>query len=393
MQLTAGDRKVLLVAASLFLLMVVAAFVLVGGASSDAEVPSVYSTASQGCKAAFLLLKQSGYQVQAWEQSLLDLPEGKGKTLIILEPISIVENKQKQKLESFLRSGGSVIAAGQYSSFYLPRNDAVADPISASLWRQIPALTPSLITRAAPTITMAPQWYWHSGKGAIPVYGDAEKPVVVEYKVGTGKVLWIAAATPFTNAGLKEKGNLEFMLAALGEPGQSQILWDEYVHGYQQLAASKTHAVLGWIGLQIALLLGAILFTYSRRSGPVWIPQGEVRLSPLEFVRTLGSLYEHAHASGVALDICYQRFRYLLTRRLGLPVNSSANDLARAVRERRGISDAEFARTLSDCESYRYDSAVPPQAALRLMQSLFDFEVSLNLIHKSTGEKKAWKQS
>ena len=117
----------------------------------------------------------------------------------------------------------------------------------------------------------------------------------------------------------------------MGDPSQAEVLWDEYGHGYRQSSAvSGSTRIIRWIFLQLAIFSVAILLAYSRRSGPVWMPPGESRLSPLEFVRTLGSLYQHANAGSVAVDISYQRFRYLLTRRLGLSINAPVDDLDRA---------------------------------------------------------------
>jgi Domain of unknown function (DUF4350) len=393
MQVTAADRKILLISAVLLVLMIGAALLFVHGQSSNDQTPTVYSAASGGCKAAFLLLQEAGYHVQTWEQPVLNLPDGKDKTLIIVEPSSSPPHEEREKLESFVRGGGRLIAAGQLAGFYLPQNDVVADPLRGTVWKQISALSPSPITRSAPKITMAPQSYWRTNTGSVGLYGDADKPVVIEYRLGHGDILWVAAATPLTNAGLRETGNLEFLLAAVGAPDRTEILWDEYIHGYQHFASSKTHRIIGWIGLQLAILAIAALLAYSRRSGPVWNPEGEVRLSPLEFVRTLGSLYEQANAGGVAVDISCQRFRYLLTRRLGLSLNSTVDDVARAVRERYAFSDSAFAITLSESESYRYDSYIPPKTALRLVQALFDYAVRLRLMPTSQGEKKAWNRS
>jgi hypothetical protein len=228
----------------------------------------------------------------------------------------------------------------------------------------------------------------------VGLYGDAEKPVVVEYKIGEGEVLWLASATPLTNAGLREEGNLEFFLSAIEDGGPSTILWDEYVHGYQHASAStSTNRMVGWIALQAGLFGIAILLAYSRRSGPIWIPEGERRLSPLEFVHTLGLMYEQAKAGGVAVQISCQRFRYLLTRRLGLPLNSTVSELARAVHNRWAIGEKDFSATLSECESCQYDAKVPAHTALRLVQELFDYEVQLKLLQAPHREKKAWKQS
>lgn len=388
LQLTAGDRKILLISAGVFLFLVGAAFLLVQGTSSEQDIPSAYSTASGGCKAAFLLLQESGYRVQTWERPVSELSDPKGKTLLIVQPATFPPKEERDKLEQFLRGGGRLIAAGRFSGYYLPLNEATPDPLGATTWKRIPALSLSPITRAAPEITLAPQGYWRPSSGAVGLYGEADRPMVVEYTIGEGKVLWLAEATPLTNAGLKETGNLEFLLAAVGSPDQNEILWDEYVHGYERSAAtSSSSRVLGWIGLQLAVFAVAILLTYSRRSGPVWIPEAEVRLSPLEFVRTLGSLYEHVNAGSVAVEISYQRFRYLLTRRLGLSNSASVHDLSRAVRERGALQEEDFAITLSQCESCRYDPNVPASTALSLVQALFDYAVRLKLIRSPQGEK------
>ncbi len=394
LQLTSGDRKILLIAAVVFVVMVGATLLLVRGTSAEDEIPTAYSTASGGCKAAYVLLQESGYQIRAWEQPMRDLPGGKGKTLIIVEPSTFPAQEEKQRLEEFLKSGGRVIAAGRFSGFYLPWTEAVRDPAGGTLWKRTPALALSPITRVAPEITLAARAYWRPSTGAVGLYGTTDKPVVIEYKFGEGEVLWLADTTPLTNAGVKEAGNLEFLLAAVGSPGQNEILWDEYVHGFEHSAASgASQRVIAWIFLQAAVFAGAILLTYSRRSGPVWIPEAEVRLSPLEFVRTLGWLYQQANAGGVAVEIFYQRFRYLLTRRLGLAVNCSIDDLARAVHRRWDVREEDFADTLRECETCRYDTGVTPAIALRLAQALFDYGQRFNLIRSQRAEKMEWKQS
>ena len=203
-------------------------------------------------------------------------------------------------IEAIISDGGHVIATGMFAGIYLPEGGSVPDPVAGMTWKTISALVPSAITRAAPEITLAPQSFWISKKMAVPLYGDGEKAMVVRYSYGKGEVLWWASATPLTNAGLKEPGNMEFFLACLGGR-QNQILWDEYVHGYRQsLAASVAHSPVKWLFLQLIIVSLAVLLTFSRRSGPVFPAVGEVRLSPLEFVSTLGGLYQRAGAASVA---------------------------------------------------------------------------------------------
>jgi Domain of unknown function (DUF4350) len=399
LQLTAGDRRILLIGAGLFLVMVVATVLVAGGGGNEQEVPTTYSTASGGSRATYLLLKESGYKITTFEQPLRDLPGGNGKTLILAGPIMAASKEDRNRLQAFLDQGGRLIATGAVAAFYVPAGEATPDPFAGIEWKLQQALTPSSLTRAAPEITLPSQAYWNQDTGAVPLYGDREKPVVVKFKVGQGDVLWLAAATPLTNAGLKEKGNLEFLFAAVGEPGSTEILWDEYIHGYERSESpiSSSTRIIGWICLQLALFALAILLAYSRRSGPIWMPAAESRLSPLEFVRTLGALYQRANAGSVVVDVCYQRFRYLLTRRLGVAVDAPVDDLDRAIHERwpsvdERVQELGFAESLRECEACRYDPNVPPRQALRLVQTLFDYASRLKLTSIRGKENNAWKR-
>ncbi len=341
------DRRLLLAAAGVFVLLIVAAVVLSGDGGNKSAVPSSYSSASGGAKAAYLVLAGAGYKVERWEQPLQELPPGKGKTLILAEPIEAPTREEKDRLKEFLSEGGHLVATGMFAGTFLPENESVPDVFGGGTWKTASSLSPSAITRAAPEIVLAPQARWAAYSAAYPLYGDGSHTLVIQYPYGRGQVLWWAAATPLTNAGLKEPGNLEFLLACMGNAkdgaGKNGILWDEYIHGYRPtLASSIAHSPVKWLVLQLVLLALAVLLTFSRRSGPIFKPAAVVRLSPIEFVETLGGLYEHAGTASVAVDICYQRFRYWLTRRLGVASTTSVNDLEVAVRDRWAFIDQRF---------------------------------------------------
>jgi len=386
--LSAGDRKLFLIAGGAFVFLVVAALILTKGPDNTDEIPTTYSVDSGGAKAAYLLLKASGYTVERWEQSPSELPEAAGATLILAEPSDAPTTEERNRLRQFVENGGHIIASGPFVGFYLQENGIVPDPLSGMTWKKLSALSPSSITHAAAEITLAPQAYWKSESFALPLYGAGDRQMVVKYTFGKGEVIWWASATPLTNAGLKEPGNLEFFLACIGSDPQTRILWDEYFHGHRRsLTASIQSSPVKWIFLQFALFTLAILLTYSRRSGPISIPAVELRLSPLEFVRTLCALYKQANAASVAVDISYHRFRYWLTRRLGMSSNATVGDLERAIHERWSFQDPNFSATLRDCESAAYDNTLKPRAALRLVRSLDDYAAKLKLFSKSGKEK------
>jgi hypothetical protein len=294
-----------------------------------------------------------------------------------------------------------------FAGTFLPENDSVPDFLSGMTWKTASSLSPSRITRAAPQIVLAAAGLLAVFLGSLSLYGDGTHTLVVKYPFGRGEVLWWASATPLTNAGLKQPGNLEFFLACLGdqEHGQQEndILWDEYIHGYRQtLAASIAHSPVKWLVLQLVLLGVAVVATFSRRSGPTSVPGSEVRLSPMEFVQTLGGLYERAGTASVVVDICYRRFRYWLTRRLGVAGNTSTEELASVIRDRWGFNGDrstgdrftadrftadQFVGTMKHCESASSDPFLQGPVALHLLQELDGYAAQLKLFQKIRKEK------
>jgi hypothetical protein len=253
-----------------------------------------------------------------------------------------------------------------------------ADPVAGLTWKHIPSSAPSLETRAAPNITLAPRAYWDDDAFGVALYRDGDKTRVAKYGIGAGEVTWWAAPTPITNAGVSQPGNLEFVLASLGD-GHRQILWDEYVHGHRQaVPGSFISSPLGWLGGQLALLTAVVLLTYSRRSGPIVAAPAASRLSSIEFVRTLSALYRRAGAASIAVDIAYQQFRHRLTQRLGIAGTTSTDELQRAARSRWPLDDHTFGALLQACDTARGDPALKASRALELTQSLWDCSRTLD---------------
>jgi hypothetical protein len=377
-KISPGDRKILLIAGSVFLILVVLGFFL-APSNSDVHDASSYSAASEGAKAAYLLLQESGYRVERWQRPVSDLkPDGR-TLLVIADPSTFPDAKEKKAVKDFISAGGRVITNGIFGAAFLPEDFSEVNPVPEKPWSEFHAVTPSALTRAAPKITMAASSFWRSGAG-IPLYRSDEDTVIAQLPYDKGDAIWLASATPLTNAGLKEPGSLEFLLATIGDKQQTRILFDEYVHGYgEHNTPEKSHPLMTALLLQSIVLAAAALFTFSRRSGPLRPMAPELRSSPLEFVETLGGLYEQAHASSVSIDVYYQRFQFWITRRLGLSKDASGEEIDRAVRDRWRLNDDNFLQTLRDAAAARYHPDFPQNQALKIVQSLHSYAVKLKL--------------
>jgi Domain of unknown function (DUF4350) len=384
LKIAAADRKLLLIFAAVVTVLLVSAALLAPGEGQETFFPSSYSAESGGAKAAYLLLKESGYQVERWEKPPSELPKAPGSLLILAEPIWVTDPDGKLALQRFLAGGGRVLATGMSGALLLPEGRVRAlDPLKAG-WLTLKPALPSALTRGG-DIRLNVRTGWAMDNFAhLAHYMRDEDAFVVSYKFRDGEVIWWAGSTPLTNAGLHEAANLELLLNSVGDPARTRVFWDEYFHGQRPgLLADVANTPLRWAAAQAGLLLLAVLFTFSRRSGPVRPLIQPSRLSPLEFVETLGGLYHSAHANQVALEVSYQRFQYLLARRLGLTGNPSADDMARAVSQRLRYDRANFAATLARCERAMGDPGLQEKEVVALAQALNDYSRDLELIPRA----------
>jgi hypothetical protein len=371
MKIERSDRR-LLIWAGVFMLLVILSLTFLSQDEEESGVPSTYSAQRSGAKAAFLLLQQSGYKVQRWEQSPADLPPDPAHTVLVLaSPFRAPTSDEKNALQTYLDRGGKILATGRSASIYLPKaeteNELVPSPVAKEYQPQL--LTP--LTRGG-AIQMSPVAYWKGpATSSLAHYSDGDRPIVVSYKAGLGEVIWWGASTPLTNAAIAKQGNMALLLNSLGAAGEVQVYWDEYFHGEQS-------SLIGYAGdpplkfglLQTLLVFLALIFTFSRRNGPIHpLPQPS-RLSPLEFVSTLGKLYRRANAVHSALAIPYARFRAQAARQLGINQDVPAADLARALKNRLRYKDDSLAELLQQIENALRDPELREAQALELVQQL-----------------------
>jgi hypothetical protein len=372
-----ADRKILIVGAATALLLCSVAVLVGTKREAGSEWPSSYATGRGGAKAAYLLLNDLGYKVErsnAPPASLenVDLPA----TLILAEPTHAASASDKKALQDFLRRGGRVLAVGRLAAWMLD-DVRVRMGTPHLVWKTYPRVTPSAITRRARTISMSAEWYSASTDGRTVVHYSADgEDVVVSYPVGKGEVIWWASATPLTNNGIQERDNIFLFLDSVGDPGR-HVVWDEYFHeGARTVSDSILSSPLKWAIIQLAVLGGFVVLTFSRRHGPIFVRRQRTRLSPLEFTDALAHLYRRAHAANVGLEVAYERFRHAAVHRLGLAGPCSAPQLGEAFEQRFGIAGVR--ETLVQAESLRYEHDVSERQTIELVRALHRYTMQLN---------------
>ena len=376
----AGDWKILILAAVILLALIGATMMVAPPPQDPFGLACSRSPAPTGAKATYLLLQSLGYRVIRWQRPEAELPPPASATVLVLAgPMESFSRGARQAVRDFAGAGGTVLTTGDEGARLVPDGETGAGERLAVGWQTYRPLVPSPLARDAPEIVMAPQAAWAADRGEqLAIYGDGAADVVVTRRQGRGRFIWWASATPLSNAGLREKGNLALLLDALG-PAGTTVIWDEYSHGHRgSLLGYMEKTPLPWAVAQAALLAIAVCLTFARRSGPVRQAFTEARLSPLEFVDTLGDLYRRARAAPAAVDLALQRCRLLLARRLALPASASAARLCASARERLGAGE-NLLGTLRAAESATLDFALDDAQALRLVQELHDETRALGL--------------
>lgn len=363
------NRVAIVLGILLLLLMSAVAYLKSEEEKGDGH-PSSYSALRKGAKAAFLVLQRSGYPIERWEHPPKQLPaDGNGILLVVAEPVHDPSSEESAALSRFLLHGGSVLVAG-----LLP--DAFVSKTAATVGRrrigsvECKPVAPTRLTRGG-SISMDGMFQWDPNDHSPVVHFQDENgnAVVVSYAAGNGSVIWWASAWPLENVGIREKNNLELLLNSTS--GYKRILWDEYYQDeHWRTSAHKPVRAYKWALAQLAVIAVAVVLTFSRRSGPLVPLQPNSRLSPLEFVETLGSVFRRARCTHVAVEIAFQRFRQIAVRRLGIRGTSNAREIVDAMAHRGIRLSEEIAELVRASEFAANDASLTERAALQYVRAL-----------------------
>jgi|HubBroStandDraft_1064217.scaffolds.fasta_scaffold00004_166 hypothetical protein len=393
MPVTAGEQRGFIgLGIVLLLLMTLAAWLSSNQRDQGAGSPSSYDTQRNGAKAAYLLLQKSGYPVERWKQPPAKLPaDASGVMVVIAGPESSPQAEEMSGIVRFLLRGGSVLIAGVPPDSFVPQAASKNDDLRVG-FAECKPVAPTSLTRGGP-ISQDGDLVWDSAKDAAVVHfvthsadDDDDKPVVVSYAVGQGRVIWWASALPLTNAGIRDRGNLDLLLNSIGD--SRRILWDEYYHEeHERTSTHSSSRAQMWALAQAAFLGLLVILTFSRRSGPVVPLVRESRLSPLEFVETLGSVFHRARGTQVAVEIAFSRFQQVAARRLGIRGTASANDILSAMAQRGLKVPADVAGLVGRSEEASGDTELSEKRALEHVQALNQATLLLDPLASAPKEK------
>ncbi len=337
-----------------FLVILCAAAVLVvvvlvanrGPSVDKTTEPSTFSAHPLGCKALFLVLEELGLPVDRLRKPLTRLDAENGILVIIDPRKQRMSGREMTKLAEWVKNGNTLLLFQGHRGKVLSDKDSPDFLPTPSLFGQgrlndaalhfgLKVKTFPDKTRKSVSATISGILDVHhisvSGKarwketpdGWTNLAGDDKGPVVLERKLGLGRVFAVSDPTLPSNAQLEKENNLRLILALmLKDTAPSKILFDEYHHGYiiaDTFSEYVAESVFYWILVQ--MIIAGVLFFYSRRA----VHAGRFRsLAPpagrssLEHVESMAGIFRSCKASSVALEAVMRRFLANLSRKTGV---------------------------------------------------------------------------
>jgi hypothetical protein len=239
-------------------------------------------------------------------------------------------------LRRFVRRGGRLVAADEQPGAWL--GGVVPDPPT---WGAAPlgvthVLAP--LPESAGVRTLAPGVSGHftSAGSAVPFAGDATSALAAVERVGAGRAVMLADASPLVNGRLAERDDAPFGLAVAG-PGRP-VAFLESVHGYGRATGwgalpSRFRGGLVLLGLAGA----ALVLARGRRLGPAQPTARALAPARSEYAQGLAGALLRADSPGEAIAPVVEEARSLLNASPG----GGAESL-RAAARRAGLREDEL---------------------------------------------------
>lgn len=339
--MTSADRKIIWIAGAVLLILTIVSVLTAPAPEQESSpFPSSYQSTPSGARAAYLLLEALGTNIQRWEEPPLHLGGAASQvTLVIADPIMMPSRAERRALRRFVEAGGRVVFCGSKLADFFP------------------------------------------GVKMKPIQAGASRRKVGVQAAGTGEIIWWATAAPLTNLELQKDGNLALFLNSIDLQNHHVVYWDEYFHGERGSLWDYLTRVpaIRWSALPLGALVAGAIFTFTRRRGPVIPPARVLRLSPLEFVDSLGNLYRKAKAAPLAVETTARELRLQLVMRLALPADISDAALAREAAARLGWNEPETLEVLTRAREAAAGASLSARSALELVQATQRLNMMLSM--------------
>ncbi|MEP6903108.1 MAG: DUF4350 domain-containing protein [Actinomycetota bacterium] len=216
--------------------------------------------------------------------------------------------------------------------------------------------------------------------------------ILVDVPYGSGQIVFLSDPYIVANGGINLVDNAQLAINVVASRGET-IAFDEFHQGY---GSNSNHLFQFFAGtpvvpifLQVALLIGLIFFSQSRRFARA-IPEIEPnRLSKLEYVSAMAELQQRTKGYDLAIENIYTDFRRRVSRLVGVDaLKTRPPDLALLIVERLPDENAgELEELMQKCEDVMHGDKTNKKEVLRLTTRLREIEAKLGLQRRKKSKK------
>jgi hypothetical protein len=337
------------------------------------------SSARDGTLAFKLWLDDLGYRVLE-ESPAYYQPPANSDLILILAPLTELTDNDLESLRAWVDQGGTLVLAGDslparsgFRSFvfFVRLLPTTSQPLPA----ETPLLSSPAQTDRAP---VKADFTFNSNRtDFVTLLAVDAQPVMVAFEWGRGRVILSTTAYPFSNEGMKEKGNPALALNLVSAAARRGSIWfDEWHHGIQGngivgLDQWLRHTPAGHALLFVTLAVFLALLLQGRNFGrPVPLPNETRRRGPLEHVTAVANLNRKAGHRAAVL----QQYHQQLKRHLG-----------KRYRMDPALADAEYVEQLG-----AYNPALDRAQLLDLLSRLAQKNVGEAELVRLAGEASKW---
>ncbi len=306
---------------------------------------TTYSSEDDGALALHLWLNQVGYRAQRIENQVSFRVSDEVRVLFVLNPSETISEADATALLRWVERGNTLIFADDYSYFGGALSRALRVEINyANLTFSRAEVAQPVRGLSATQVVVDTRYYIRTWRDdAITFLRADDRPVLVMFPHGKGRV-WVSS-TPdlFSNASLRDEVNAAFVLSLVNDvPRNSLVAFDEYHHGYHIRGSNADDDSLnalvfgtpwGWALIFALAVFVAYLFIGGQRFGRAMpLPPAIERRSPAEYVSAVARLLRRGGKRTMVLN----HYRRQIKRTLGRPYHLNPD-----------LSDDEFVNELA----------------------------------------------
>lgn len=323
---------------------------------------SIYSPRPYGTRAFFLLLKEMGYPVVAYEESFDHLTAHRdiGGLFVIGTRLPLTA-QELEALEEWVQRGGWLIIIDRKIDWTIAEGTIrIRSHPKFRRWRRPRVIQPTAFTRGVERIHLTEYAHAVTVESA-PVtehIGDATGALLVDFAHGRGRIIVLGEPHIVANNGLNQGDNLALALNIVRQIPRSTIAFDEYHHGY---GASPTNTRTGpvgvllnlydyfkgtpviWIIFQAMLIAASSIYSRGRRFTRPRPLTERRRTRSLEYVAAMGDLARRLNLTSLIVENVRSGFRRRCLRPNATALAGQQNDVEEEFAARRaGGSRWEF---------------------------------------------------